>query len=237
MSPLRSFTQPQSDRRNTHGIARVFGYTLALAFSMGTVACDDESTGLEGPFMESTQSGFAVPFFVQASGGGPTQGSTPLHEIRRNAPIITPAGSQITSDVWNSAGGSVTASCISAGTRITAAWTGLIPGGQYTMWSVVLKPGFDGTLEGLMGSLSGLGAMGAPDGSQNSFRADANGAASVSILQPATTLSMMGRIGSCALEEYEFHVVASYHIDDMTWGGDLGPDGTAVEHAGAIFKR
>lgn len=216
-------------------LARVAVLSLT-AIAVG--ACDDSTTAPDVPFMESTQAGFAVPFFVQAAGGGaPTAGGTRLHEIRVNAPVYGPNGQQVTLDEWNRAGGTVKVSCVAAGTRVTARWTGLIPGGVYTMWSVVLGPGFDGTLEGLMGSMTGLGAMGSPDGSQNMFVPDANGEASVTLVQPATALSMMGGVGSCALEEYEFHVVASYHIDGMTWGGDLGPDGTAVEHAGAIFKR
>ena len=237
MVRLRIPTRLDGSLRQRRPVFRALSYACAISLTMGMAACDDETTGPEVPFMEATQPGFALPLFIQASGGGAPGGSTPLHEIRMNAPILTPGGTQVTLDEWNMAGGTVSASCVSAGTRITADWHGLIPGGQYTMWSVVLNPGFDGTLEGLMGSLSGLGAMGTPDGSQNGFRADANGSASISIMQPATTLSMMGSIGACALEEYEYHVVASYHIDDRTWGGDLGPDGTAVEHAGAIFKQ
>lgn len=221
----------------TSRTARLVRVGLPLMIAVGLGACDEDTTGPEVPFMQSTQSGFAVPFFVQAAGGGAPMSGAPLHEIRTNAPVNAPNGQQVTLDAWNAAGGVVNAACVAEGTRINATWTGLIPGGVYTMWSVVLDPGFDGTLDGLMGSMVGLGAMGATDGSQNMFMADAAGEASVSILQPATALSMMGGIGGCALEEYEYHVVASYHIDGMTWGGDLGPDGTAVEHAGAIFKR
>jgi hypothetical protein len=226
---------PATSRPQNARWARL-GLPLLLVAALG--ACDENTAGPEVPLMESTQAGFAVPFFVQAAGGGsPNSGVTPLHEIRVNAPVMAPNGQQVTLDEWNTAGGTITAACVSAGTRITANWTGLIPGGVYTMWSVVLDPGFDGTLAGLMGSLTGLGAMGATDGSQNVFIADASGQGSMTIVQPATALSMMGAIGGCALEEYEYHVVASYHIDGMTHGSDLGPDGTAVEHAGAIFKR
>jgi hypothetical protein len=49
---------------------------------------------------------------------------------------------------------------------------------------------------------------------------------------------MQGSIGACALtDEFEWHVVGAYHIDGQSHGPSLGPDGTAVEQFGFIFKR
>jgi len=49
---------------------------------------------------------------------------------------------------------------------------------------------------------------------------------------------MMGSIAGCALTgEFEWHVVGAYHIDGHDHGPQLGPDGSAVEQFGFMFKR
>ena len=84
----------------------------------------------------------------------------------------------------------------------------------------------------------GIGALGLPAGTQNVFRASAAGDGSISATTSAGPLSMQGSIGACALtDEFEWHVVGAYHIDNASHGASLGPDGTAVEQFGFIFKR
>lgn len=57
---------------------------------------------------------------------------------------------------------------------------GLIPNGIYTMWIFTFKmPGADA-----FNNRIGAGAFGAPDGSNNSFVADADGTTSISIKLP-----------------------------------------------------
>ena len=60
----------------------------------------------------------------------------------------------------------------------------------------------------------------------------------MSAITEAGPLSAMGSIGACApTDQFEWHVVGAYHIDGQSHGAVLGPDGTAVEQFGFIFKR
>ena len=177
-----------------------------------------------------------VPLFIEdASGQPPSAPDTPLFEVRKHNPIVAPDGHQVTLAEFNAVQGSASVKCVTQGTHVTLHLTNLIPNGVYTVWNLVFKaPGFDPSFANLIG----LGAMGSPDGAQNSFRASANGEGSVSAITGAGSLSMVGSIGACALtDEFEWHVVGAYHLDGQTHGATLGPDGTAVEQFGFIFKR
>ena len=93
--------------------------------------------------------------------------------------------------------------------------------------------GFDPTFANLIG----LGALGSNDGAHNAFRASASGEGEVSAITPPGPLSVFGSMGGCALiDEFEAHVVGAYHIDGQSHGPSLGPDGTAVEQLGSIFR-
>ena len=60
----------------------------------------------------------------------------------------------------------------------------------------------------------------------------------LSSVSPGQQLSMFGEIGHCGLtDEFEWHVVGTYHIDGKTYGPDLGPDGTVAEQFGFIFRN
>jgi len=79
--------------------------------------------------------------------------------------------------------------------------------------------------------------IGPPDGSRSVFPSSPKGKGQVVTTTPGGDLSMFGDIASCALAgEVEWHVVAAYHIDGETHGGDLGPDGSAVEQVAFIFR-
>ncbi|HEY2929054.1 hypothetical protein [Piscinibacter sp.] len=177
-----------------------------------------------------------VPFFIVDAGGQPpTASDTLLFEVRKHNPIVAPDGHQVTLAEFNAVQGSASVKCVTQGTHVTLHLTNLIPNGIYTIWNLVFKaPGFDPSFSNLIG----LGALGSPDGAQNSFRASASGEGSVSAITGAGNLSMVGSIGACALtDEFEWHVVGAYHLDGQTHGATLGPDGTAVEQFGFIFKR
>jgi hypothetical protein len=177
-----------------------------------------------------------IPFFIQDAGGQPpaTPG-TLLYEVRAHNPILAPDGHQVTLAEFNAVQGYASVQCVNRGTQVTVHVSGLIAKGVYTIWNVVFKsPGFDPTFTNLIG----LGALGAPSGTQNVFRASASGEGDVSAITEAGALSMRGSIGACALtDEFEWHVVGAYHIDGQSHGTSLGPDGTAVEQFGFIFKR
>ena len=115
--------------------------------------------------------------------------------------------------------------------------SGLIPDGVYTIWNVVFdSPGMDPAQEML--GIDGVGAAGIGDGSDNSLVASSEGKAEITITSPGGTLSMMGTMGNCPLtDNFEWHVVGSYHMDGKTYGPDLGPDGTVAEQFAFVFLR
>src|SRR5262245_19717154 len=177
-----------------------------------------------------------VPFFVQGSGGQPpTSASSPLFEARKGNPILAPDGHQVTLGEFNAVEGTASVQCVSRGTHVTLQLSHLVPRGVYTIWNLVFKePGFEPTFANLIG----LGAIGSPLGAENGFRASASGEGAISAITPAGPLSMRGSIGACApLDHFEWHVVGTYHIDGQSHGPAPGPDGTAVEQFGFIFKR
>lgn len=177
-----------------------------------------------------------IPLFIlDASGQSPTAANAPLFEVRKHNPILAPDGHQVTLAEFNAAEGSASVQCVTRGTLVTLQLTHLIPRGLYTIWNVVFKdPGFEPTFANVIG----LGALGSPAGTQNVFRASANGEGTVSAITETGPLSTAGSIGACALtDQFEWHVVGAYHIDGESHGPALGPDGTAVEQFGFIFKR
>ncbi len=176
-----------------------------------------------------------VPLFIRGAGGQPPAGAAaPLFEVRKGNPILAPDGHQVTLAEFNAVDGYASVQCVARGTLATLHLTNLIPRGVYTIWNVVFKdPGFDPTFANLIG----LGAIGSPAGTQNEFRASASGEGTVSAITPPGSLSALGSIGACApRDQFEWHLVGAYHIDGQSHGPTLGPDGTAVEQFGFIFK-
>jgi hypothetical protein len=208
-----------------------------------TVSCGSTSPVAPDPAVAGTPTASArsndvihIPFFVRDAGGqAPAASSTPLFEVRKHNAVVAPTGRQITMAEFAAVEGSAAVRCVARGTEVTLQLRNLIPNGVYTIWNVVFKaPGFDPTFANMIG----LGALGSPGGTQNVFRASGIGDASLSATTSAGPLSMQGSIGACALtDEFEWHVVGAYHIDGQSHGASLGPDGTAVEQFGFIFKR
>jgi hypothetical protein len=177
-----------------------------------------------------------IPLFIQGAGGQPPTGpDSPLFEVRKGNPILAPDGHQVTLGEFNAVDGSATVQCVTRGTLVTLQLAHLIPRGVYTIWNLVFKePGFEPTFANLIG----FGAIGSPAGTQNVFRASANGEGAVSAITEAGALSALGSIGACApTDQVEWHVVGAYHIDGESHGPVPGPEGTAVEQFGFIFKR
>jgi hypothetical protein len=177
-----------------------------------------------------------VPLFVEgADYFSPVGPATPLYESRMHQPILAPDGHQVTLAEFNAPTGEASVKCLDHGTHVTLHVSGLIPNGVYTVWVLTFRaPGFDPTLS----NLSAVGALGTPDGTRNVFTASSRGAGDITAITRFGPLSMLGSIGDCALtDEYEFHVVGAYQIDGQTYGPNLGPDGTAVEQFGFVFKR
>jgi hypothetical protein len=117
---------------------------------------------------------------------------------------------------WLAASGSGTYSCANGQGRVNVAFRKLVPNGVYTMWYffMALPPQqpFTGTLDL---------PMGARDGSQNTFRASAQGNATYQLsLKPCLDLS--GQQVSSGL-------AIAWHSDGKTYKADPGPFGS-VSH-------
>ena len=207
---------------------------LALSFLFS--ACADDDGGANPG--TSTDQVTAVPFFVQTEGNElPSENDQLLYEVRKNLPVLAPDGHHLTWGEFNKVTGTCQVECTEAGVKTTLELSGLIPDGVYTIWNVVFdSPGMDPAQEML--SIDGVGAAGIGDGSDNSFVASSEGKAEITINSPGGTLSMMGTMGNCPLtDNFEWHVVGSYHMDGKTYGPDLGPDGTVAEQFAFVFLQ
>ena len=174
---------------------------------------------------------------VDASGARPTSTTLPgtlLFDKRRYFPLIpnpvlAPDGHQITLGEYNMVSGWADVKCIKKGTHVVMHLQGLIPNGVYTIWVLTFKsPGFNPTLPNPFVNLNGNGALGAPDGSQNAFKAGSDGTAELSVVMPAESLSNFGSVPNCLGDVYETHIVAAYHSDQLTHGGSPGNPATWV---------
>ena len=178
-----------------------------------------------------------VPLFIQdAEGGPPPSPDTPLYESRAGAPIIAPDGHHVTFGEFSTVTGRIRASCLPTGTQTILHLNGLIPNATYTVWNATFNaPGFDPTAPDL--NVRGQGVIGPLDGGHSVFTSSSQGRGQIVATTPGGALSMFGSISACALAgEIEWHAVGAYHIDGQSHGGDLGPDGSAVEQFAFIFR-
>lgn len=196
--------------------------------------CDDDEESMN-PSITSDEV-ITVPFFIENLDKNPiTDPAEKVYEFRKHQPVIAPDGHHLTMAEFSTVKGSISVACRDQGTQVIMNLTGLIPNGVYTIWNATFNEnGFNPAVEDM--NMIGLGAAGLPDGSQNTIVASSQGTGQISLVSPQSSLSMMGNISNCALDEYEWHVVGAYHIDGQTYGPDLGPDGTAVEQFAFIFK-
>ena len=182
---------------------------------------------------------------VNAAGMRPTLSTdptTPLFDKRLMPPlnlpnpVLAPDGHQITLGEYNMVSGWADVKCIKKGTHVVVHLQGLIPNGVYTIWVLTFKsPGFNPTLPNPFINLNGNGALGAPDGSQNAFKAGSDGTAELSVIMPAESLSNFGSVPNCLGDVYETHIVAAYHSDQLTHGGSPGNPATWVVQFGFPF--
>src|SRR6185369_1844157 len=98
--------------------------------------------------------------------------------------------------------------CVKKGTHVVIEASGLVPNGVYSVWLLTFEaPGFTPDFAHLIGE----GALGAPDGSDNTFTASDSGEAVISAFQPAGSLSEFGEVTGCLFDEFEFLVALVYH--------------------------
>lgn len=197
---------------------------------------DDDN---QGP-STSTDAVITVPFFVTNENGQiPSEANELIYELRKMNPITAPDGHQLTWGEFSSVRGMIDVQCMGESVEVSMELTGLIPNGVYTFWNVVFDaPGMDPT-DPMLG-LEGLGAAGVGNGSDNIIIASADGKGKITMNSPGGALSMVSNtdLGNCPLtDNFEWHVVGAYHLDNQTHGPLLGPDGTAVEQFGFIFQN
>ncbi len=220
-------------------------YSLAviLTISLFLTSCADDNDQVivePQPVSATSNEIMAIPFFVETINGNlPENNSDLLFENRTHAPVIAPDGHQVTWGEFSAVQGHISVECRDEGTYYNLRVSNLIPDGVYTIWNVTVKaPGFDPSNTAEMFNITGIGAAGRGDGTDNTLVASPDGTIEISLTSPGGALSMFGNIGNCALtDEFEFHVVGTYHIDGKTYGPDLGPDGTVAEQFGFIFKN
>ena len=136
-----------------------------------------------------------------------SQSGTSLIELK------APDGHQLRLAEFKTVSGWADFKCINTGTHGVFHMKGLIPNGVYTLWIFAFgSPGPP--------NLMGAGPFGELDGSNNSFVADAEGTASISITM--ADLSGIHATGNCLSSVYEFHVLAAYHPDQKTYGSMPG---------------
>ncbi len=223
-------------KENQTGFLKIV--TILLVIIIGCTSCnnDDEAAGTN-PGTTSSDI-IAVPFFVEtADKQMPVSRDQLLYEARNHNPIKAPDGRHLNWGEFSQVTGNVTVNCMGGSVKVDLALNGLIPNGVYTIWNVTFDaPGMDPS-QAMLG-LDGIGAAGKGNGSDNYFVASANGSASIAIISPGGSLSMMGTMEACPLtDNFEWHIVGTYHMDGKTYGPDLGPDGTVAEQFAFIFKN
>lgn len=209
----------------TSAVTMITVLTIIISFT----SCKKESQSLNSSTSSSVLEQQTAPLMVDlvhptlhiedANMQLPVGDNTLLWNNRGHMPIMAPDGHQVTLAEFNKVSGYAQVKCINAGTHVVIHLKGLIPNGVYTIWVLTFKsPGFDGTFANLIG----MGALGPGDGSKNAFIASEAGTASLSAIMPAESLSLFGSVGNCLSSEYEVHLVAAYHLDNLTYGGSPG---------------
>lgn len=151
--------------------------------------------------------------------------STPLYSNSANLcdhlfPLLAPDDHHITLGEWKRASGSALLKCVQRGSHVVLQLSGLLPNGVYTVWLATFQsPGVTPDFA----NMTGLGALGAPDGSENVFLASANGTATLSVFHPPGDLSMFGSTG-CLSDEFEVALLIPLHLDGQTHGGVPGDE-------------
>jgi hypothetical protein len=169
---------------------------------------------------------------VDGRGGHPGTGEAPVFEARRHRPVTTPARRPVSYGEFMRAAGDMQARCEGGVTTIRVRLHGLIPGGDYSLWSFVFDP--PGRTPSLAAA-TGAGALGA--GRAHIFTASREGEAYVALTVPGGPRSGFGSSRGCELDEFEWKIVGAYHLDGAR--PDVLPttDGSVVEQFGFTFRR
>src|SRR6266851_9130935 len=142
-------------------------------------------------------------------------------------PVLAPDGHQITLGEFRQADGRVIVKCINTGTLSVIHFSGLIPGGTYSVWQFIFANGasMPRTAAGAVGDNGITGAI------QNFFTASAAVEGQISLTSPPGPLSAEGTLNGCWLDNPKVRLELVYHIDGATHGPRPGPMDTWVFQA------
>ncbi len=147
----------------------------------------------------------------------------PFDPVALCAPVMNPDATQMTLGQFNAASGQSAVKCINRGSHGVFAFSGLRPGGTYTVW-ILLFP--------VPGPPAGVGGIGR--GSENNFTADANGEGQIGRTTPAGDLSFFGSVGPCLLDS-PFAIDLIYHSDQQSHGQVPGALNTIVTNGRFVY--
>ena len=141
--------------------------------------------------------------------------------------VLAPDGHQITLGEFRQADGRVIVKCINTGTLSVVHFSGLIPGGTYTVWQFIFANGasMPRTAAGAVGDNGITGEI------QNFFTASAAGEGQISLTSPPGPLSAEGTLNGCWLDNPLVRLELVYHLDFITHGSRPGPMDTWVFQA------
>lgn len=209
---------------------------LALLLTLTVIA---GTASAQGP----TRSRDLIPFYEDIRGGtcsttmpavGVITANTPSSTLLYNRtfrgqpmpdfchPVTNPDGSQMTLGEYLAASGRAAVDCQRRGTHTVMHFSGLRPNGVYSIW-IVLP-------DAMPGPPIGVGSLGRPTGTDNTFVASDSGEGQITASTPEEDLSIFGHVGQCMLDApLAFELV--YHADNATHGPDPGPPSTWVTNA------
>ncbi len=142
--------------------------------------------------------------------------------------VRAPDGHQITLGEFRQAAGTVKVDCITTGTHSVVHFSGLIPGGTYTVWQFIFANGGPPMARTAAGAVGDNGITGEI---QNFFTASAAGEGQISLTSPPGPLSAEGMLNGCWLDNPLVRLELVYHLDFMTHGSRPGPMDTWVFQA------
>ncbi len=146
--------------------------------------------------------------------------------------VLAPDGHQITLGEFRQAAGRVIVKCINTGTLSVVHFSGLIPGGTYTVWQFIYPTDNDDPMA--FNAAGAVGDNGTTGEIQNFFTASASGEGQISRTSPPGPLSAgvpPGTLVGCWLDNPEVRLELVYHIDGLTHGKEPGPRDTWVFQA------
>jgi hypothetical protein len=227
---MKTFTHLYKGLFSASAALLVAGFFVLSGCEKSDPASDSSSNLGDAGAKPITKNTLVLPFFVEGANQewwANLSDNSNLYEKRTHAQILGPDGHPITWGEWNRVTGSAKVNCTGQGTRLNVSIDGLIANGIYSMWVMPFQPpGFDTAYT----NVSGFGAAGAPDGSENVFKASSTGSARFHVSIPAGPLSSFGSVSGCIpSDEYEVHFVGIYHIDGKPGTTTPGPAGKYVE--------